>query len=380
MMGASRVGLLFGGRSVEHEVSVTSARGVARAMGDTNLTCVPVGVTPDGRWLSPDLSRTILEGRQSAVEPDRSTDDGRRVVIDPGGRGLLEIRDDGSTGLLAVDVMFPLVHGWGGEDGRLQGAMDLAALPCVGSGVAGSAVGMDKALAKVLLAGSDIPVVPWMLATRREYATDPRTVIRRAADRLGFPLFVKPANGGSSVGISKVGEKAGLAAALEAAFEHDRRVVVEQGIDAREIECAVLGNDEPEPSGLGEIRPSGEFYDYQAKYVDDRSELIVPADLADELAIRLRRTAVRAFRALDLAGFARVDFLVERGSGGFYLNEVNTLPGFTPISMFPKLWEQDGLPFPRLIERLVQLAIERSSEQANRRTRRTEDSRRPLSG
>jgi len=369
-MGATRVGLLFGGRSVEHEVSLTSARAVERAMRETAFECLPIGVTPEGRWLSPVASRAILDGDQRRVVPAPGQDDGLSLVIDPGGRGLVQLTPERSADPLPIDVVFPLVHGWGGEDGRLQGAMDLASLPCVGAGVLGSAVGMDKALTKTVLERHDVPVTPWLLISRREFSENANEVMRSVLDTLPMPQFVKPANGGSSVGISKVTRAEELSDALASAFEHDRRVVVEQGIDAREIECAVLGNEHVEASGLGEIVPSREFYDYQAKYVDDDSRLIIPAEIPATLAERLRMTAVEAYRALDLAGFARVDFLLERGDRRFFLSEVNTLPGFTPISMFPKLWNQEGLPFPRLIERLVALALERSSDESSRKSER----------
>jgi D-alanine-D-alanine ligase len=270
---------------------------------------------------------------------------------------------------LPVDVAFPLIHGWGGEDGRLQGALELAGIPYAGSDVLGSAVGMDKAVAKRVLAAHGIPQVPWLEFTRAAYVAEPAAALRRVESELELPVFVKPANGGSSVGITRVTAADGLAAAFDEALAHDRKVVVERGVDAREIECAVLGNDRPEASGLGEIVPSGDFYDYAAKYVDDRSELKIPAPLDSATADALRGTALAAYRALGLCGFARVDFLLERNSGGFWLNEVNSLPGFTPISVFPKLWEAAGLSYPKLVERLVELALERSADEQKRQTK-----------
>jgi D-alanine-D-alanine ligase len=364
-----QVGLLFGGRSVEHEVSVVSARGVDRAMAGTSLTCVPLGVTGDGRWLSPEASRRVLDGRAARVEPSADDDDGVRVLLDPGGAGLLLQAQRGATRPLAIDVLFPLVHGWGGEDGRLQGALELAGVPYVGAGPLASAAGMDKAVAKEIFAAHGIEVVPWILVTRAERAASPERTREHIADEIGFPAFVKPANGGSSVGVSKARESAELDPALDLALRHDRRVVVERGVDAREIECAVLGNDEPQASGLGEIAPSREFYDYEAKYVDAGSKLTIPAALPPADAERIRELAIRGYRALDLCGFSRVDFLVDRGTLTPYLNEVNTLPGFTPISMFPKLWEAAGLPFGRLVERLVDLGIERARETSDRASR-----------
>ncbi|MCP3978701.1 MAG: D-alanine--D-alanine ligase [bacterium] len=364
-----RVGLLFGGRSVEHEVSVVSARSVAAAMHSTQLECVPLAVTGDGRWLAPQPSAAILDADLERTDAT-DTDDGRRVWIDPGGGGLLLGGDGAAARPLELDVVFPLIHGWGGEDGRLQGALDLAEVPCVGAGVVGSSVGMDKAISKELFRNAGLDVVPSVSLTAPEYAAASREVGVRLVERLGLPLFVKPAAGGSSVGVARVASSDELGSALEQAFELDRKVVVEVAVDAREIECAVLGNDAPEASGLGEIRPSTEFYDYRAKYVDDSAQLDVPARVEPELAERIRSEALRAYRALDLCGFARVDFLLDRESGRSYLNEINTLPGFTPVSMFPKLWEAAGLAYPRLIERLVALALERSRSERARTTRR----------
>jgi D-alanine-D-alanine ligase len=369
MSGAARLALLFGGRSVEHEVSVVSARGVASALRETELELVALGVTGEGRWLSPERSLAILNGDDSRVEAG-AEDDGVRLVVDPGGAGLLRSAPGEPLAPLKIDVLFPLVHGWGGEDGKLQGALELAGLPYVGSDVLGSAVGMDKAVARRICAECGLAQVPWIELSGASYAAAPEQAHRRVAEDLGFPVFVKPANGGSSVGITKVADGSGLGAACREALAHDRKIVVERGIDAREIECAVLGNDEPQASGLGEILPSREFYDYEAKYLDGTSELKIPAELDRATATRIGNDAIRAFRALGLCGFARVDFLLDRGTGEHFLNEVNTLPGFTPISMFPKLWEAAGLPYPRLVERLVDLARERWQAERGRRTRR----------
>lgn len=369
MSARRKVGLLFGGRSVEHEVSLTSARGVARAMAESSLECVPIGVTGEERWLSPAASRRVLDSTAKRVEAAAAEGD-ERLLLDPGARRLLLADARGGTVRpLELDVIFPLVHGRGGEDGRLQGALELAGLPYVGAGVLGSAAAMDKLVTKTLLAAAGLPTAPGLAVLEVEHRRDPRATCRRVATEVGFPVFVKPANGGSSVGVSRVGDESRLAAALEAAFACDGRVVVERALAAREIECAVLGNLRPAASALGEIRPAGEFYDYAAKYLDDGSELLVPAPLDEAAAGELREMAVAAFRALDLRGLARVDFLVEREGGRAFVNEVNTLPGFTPISMFPKLWEATGLSFPRLVERLVELAVERAAEDEPRRTR-----------
>jgi D-alanine-D-alanine ligase len=364
-----RLGLLFGGRSVEHEVSVVSARGVAGALEQTDLVAVPIGVTGEGRWLSPELSRRILDGEAARVEPPSGDDDGVSLLVDPGGGGLLRSEPGAAAERVGLDVIFPLVHGWGGEDGRMQGALELAGVPYVGAGVLGSSTGMDKAIAKRLFEKRGLPVAPWIELGERACRDNPEDIERTVLDEIGLPLFVKPANGGSSVGISRVAEKGRLRAALDAALACDCKVVVERGLEAREIECAVLGNDEPRPSVLGEVVPSGEFYDYAAKYIDDSSKLLIPADLDSRMAARVQGMAIEAFRALDLCGFARVDFLLDRGSGEPFLNEVNTLPGFTPISMFPKLWEASGLAYPRLIERLVDLARDRWQKTRRLRTR-----------
>jgi D-alanine-D-alanine ligase len=365
--------LLFGGRSVEHEVSVASARSVAAALSDAGLDCVPLAVAGDGRWLSPELSRALLEGDGERAEPAAGVDDGVRVTIDPAAGRLRACREGAASRAIDVDVVFPLIHGWGGEDGRLQGALELGSIPYVGSGVAGSAVAMDKALTHRLLDVEGLPSVRWLELHDGDYRRDPARACHRIVTELGHPLFVKPANGGSSVGVSRVDREDALAAALEEAFACDPRAVVEQGIDAREIECAVLGNERAEASVLGEIVPSREFYDYEAKYVDGTSELCIPASLDAEVAAMIRAHALSAFRSLGLAGLARVDFLVSRSSGRVYLNEVNTLPGFTSISMFPKLWEASGLAYPQLVGRLIDLALERWSGERACRTRHAVD-------
>jgi len=355
-MKSRAIGLLFGGRSVEHEISVVSARGVAAAIETSpQLECVPIGVTADGSWLGPDTSRETLAGNGKRVV--RRGTDTSHVAVVPGG-GLRLQHGDGPDQPLGIDVVFPLIHGWGGEDGRLQGALELAGVPYVGAGVAGSAVAMDKVFARRLFAERGLPVCGWVALERHELDADPAGVVARIARELGFPVFVKPANCGSSLGVVKAAAEGDLELALRSAARFDRRLVVERGHDVREIECAVLGNQRPEASVLGEIVPSNDFYDFDAKYVDDASELRIPAPLPSETGERIRALALDAYQALDLAGFARVDFFVGRENGEVWVNEVNTLPGFTPISMFPKLWEASGLPYTRLIERLVELAID----------------------
>jgi D-alanine-D-alanine ligase len=369
-----RVALLFGGRSVEHEVSVVSARGVFSALDRDRFECLPVGVTGEGAWLPPELSERILRGEGKRVESPEADGGADRVVVDPGGGGLLQLGADGRHRRFPVDVAFPVVHGWGGEDGRFQGLLDLAGIPCVGSGVLGSALAMDKDSAKSICLRAGLPVGAWVLVTRDRYRRAPAEVLDRVARNARFPAFVKPANGGSSVGVSRVTTPEELPAALDAAFDCDRRVLVEDVIDALEIECAVLGNDRPEASLVGEIVPSREFYDYSAKYLDGASRLLIPAPLDPATVETVRRLAVEVFRVLDLAGFARVDFFLDRNDGRVYVNEANTLPGFTPISMYPKLWEASGVPYGELLARLVGFALERGADERGRRTRwRSED-------
>jgi D-alanine-D-alanine ligase len=358
-----RLGLLFGGRSVEHEVSVVSARGVAAALLETSFVTVPLAVTAEGRWLSPALSQQILAGDAARVEPAAEADDGVSVLLDPGGRGLLLHQPAKPAQPLDLDVIFPLIHGWGGEDGRLQGALELAAVPYVGAGVLGSAAGMDKATAKRLFESCGLPVTPWVQFSREDRGE------RRILAEIGLPLFIKPANGGSSVGITRVARESDLRAAIDEALACDSKGLAERALDAREIECAVLGNAQAQASVLGEVIPAREFYDYTAKYIDNSSELKIPAVLDGPQAARMRQLAIEAYQALDLCGFARVDFLMERATGLIFLNEVNTLPGFTPISMFPKLWAASGLAYPQLIARLVDLGRERWLEARRLRTR-----------
>jgi D-alanine-D-alanine ligase len=342
-----RVGVVFGGRSVEHEVSLVSARAIMEALDPARYDVVPILVTRQGRFATAG-SRPLFRDdpaagklfRLASMEKSRASRNGR-----------------------PLDVVFPIVHGAGGEDGALQGLLTLGGVPFVGAGVLGSAVGMDKAVMKALFREAGLPIVRHRVVTRAVFDADPRAAAHALEGAAGFPCFVKPANGGSSVGVSKVHESGGLEPALRLAFRYDRKVVVEQGIEAREIECSVLGNEEPEASIAGEIVPTREFYDYTAKYLDSGSRLLIPAPI-DKVQLRLvQEIAVRAFQVLDLAGMARVDFFLDRQSGALFLNEVNTLPGFTPISMYPKMWEASGLPFPRLVDRLIDLALERHAAQ-----------------
>lgn len=363
-----RVGLLFGGASVEHEVSVVSARGVAAALDPDRFETVPLGICGDGRWLPPAESAQVLGSAALRVGAGEGT--GSRLVVDPGFGGLLKMGPGAEAQRVPLDVVFSVVHGWGGEDGRIQGLLELAGIPCVGAGVLGSAVGMDKQVAKALFTERGLPVGPWRSLRHDEWLQDRPGEEARLLTALGLPVFVKPANGGSSVGISKVRTQAELPAAMDLAFALDGKVVVEKGLEAREVECAVLGNDRPEASIPGEIVPSGEFYDYASKYEDGTSKLLIPAPLTPAASDEIRALAIRAFRALELRGMARVDFFVEKTTGRVLLNEVNTLPGFTPISMYPKLWEATGLTYRELLTRLIELARERGVAERERARRR----------
>ncbi len=352
-----RVGVIFGGRSGEHEVSLVSATSVIRTLDPQQYEVVPIGITREGRWVSSsDALRLLKEQTGLEQEPERF------LVPEPGRRALVSV-DGQSDRSAQLDVVIPLVHGVHGEDGTLQGLLELANIPYVGAGVLASAVGMDKIVQKELFANAGLPIVRyrWFLsATCREHR---RRVVAAVERDFRYPVFVKPANTGSSVGISKAHTRKELLEALGLASAYDRKVIVEQGIrHIREIECSVLGNDDPEASVPGEIIPSNEFYDYDAKYVDGKSRSVIPAKLSRTVARRIRELAIRAFRVIDCSGMARVDFFVTRAASRVYLNEVNTIPGFTSISMYPKLWEATGISYAELLDRLIALAIQRHRE------------------
>jgi D-alanine-D-alanine ligase len=359
-----RLAILYGGRSGEHEVSVASATSVLQAIDRDKYDVLPVYLTPEGSWL-PAVEPAHLLERGAPPPPNTPV----LLSSDPQQRGLLPLTPTSQSDLpTSIDVVFPLLHGTYGEDGTVQGLLELANLPYVGSGVLGSAVGMDKGVMKALFKEAGLPMVPYMVTARWEWEKQPEVVQERILNTLRLPVFVKPANLGSSVGISKVKHPEDLPEALRLASEYDRRLLVEQGLDCRELECSVLGNDQPEVSVVGEIVPHREFYDYEAKYGEGQSDLLIPAPIPPALDERLRQIALTAFRAVDAAGLARVDFFVERSSGEPYLNEINTLPGFTTVSMYPKLWEASGVSYPELIDRLVQLGIERHQDRQRRRT------------
>lgn len=355
-----RVGVLFGGRSGEHEVSLMSARSVLDALRREKYEIVEIGITKEGVWLMGEgVWEALQAGRTNGLTPVT-------LLADPTRPGLFALRpQDGQVileKLADLDVVFPVLHGTFGEDGTLQGLLEMADVAYVGAGVVGSAVGMDKGIFKAVMQAHGLPVVPYAVFTRREVEQDLEGVVARCEALAPYPLFVKPANLGSSVGVTKAKDREGLVRGLREAARYDRRIVVEQGVDAREIEVSVLGNEEPVASIPGEIRPGAEFYSYEAKYLDDTSELLIPAPLTEEQAEQVRALAVAAYRAIDCAGMARVDFLLDRRTGTFYVNEVNTIPGFTRISMYPKLWAASGLAYPDLLDRLIELALERKAE------------------
>ena len=362
-----RIAILFGGRSAEHEISVISARSVIDALDPERYEVVPIGVTKLGHWqLMPGGPPALPPGSREAL-PEVTERSGPEVALDqePGSQTL--VAEDGSR--TPIDVVFPVMHGPHGEDGSIQGFLEMAGVPYVGAGVLASAVGMDKAVQKVLFRAAGIPVIEHEVVHEREWEEDPEAVEARAA-HLGYPLFAKPSTLGSSVGVTKVHETGELRGALEDAFRYGRKALLERSVEGgREIEVAVLGNDDPVASVAGEIVPRGhEFYSYEAKYLDQEgAELIIPAPIPAETLEEAQRLAVAGFLALDCAGLARVDFFL-RQTGGLLVNEINTIPGFTQISMYPKLWEASGLSYPELIDRLVELALERHERERKRGT------------
>ncbi len=357
------VGVIFGGRSGEHEVSLMSARSVLAALDPEKYTVVQIGITHEGAWLT---GGSVLEALQSG---DTSALTPAAIFPDPTRPGLYALEGDTVRFLTLLDVVFPVLHGTFGEDGTLQGVLEMAGIPYVGSGVVGSAVGMDKGVFKDVMVANHIPVLETAILLRSELDKDMPAAIQKAEQVADYPYFIKPANLGSSVGITKCSHRSDLMEGLMEAARYDRRVLVERGAaNAREIEVSVLGNDDPVASIPGEIIPSRDFYSYEAKYIDGSSILLIPAPIPPETAELARQLAVKAYRAVDCAGMARVDFLLEKDSGALWLGELNTIPGFTSISMYPKLWEASGLPYPQLCDRLIELALERMKE--NDRTER----------
>jgi len=396
-MAKLRVGILFGGRSGEHEVSLLSAASVVNAIDKTKYEVVPIGITKDGRWLTAEHAERLLKGKNNeehAGEGARATQTqlragdpeatpgaavlatGEAVVVPPEparrDAGLAPFQTDAnlrraSDRAINVDVIFPVLHGTFGEDGTIQGLLELADIAYVGAGVLGSSAGMDKDIMKSLFRAAGLPIVKHVTVLRSQFERELKRLQKLVESKLKYPVFVKPANLGSSVGISKAHDRKELAPAIAEAAKFDRKIVIEEGVGgkknkAREIECAVLGNDDPKASVAGEIVPCKEFYDYDAKYLAEGSELMIPAKITKAEIKTVQRLAIEAFQAVDCTGLARVDFLMDPTSRRIFVNEINTMPGFTAISMYPKLWGATGLPYPELIDRLIQLGIERHED------------------
>ena len=356
-----RVGILFGGRSGEHEISLLSARSILSAMSPDEYEVIQIGITHEGLWL---VGEDILDKFSSGVQLNELTP--ATIFADPSRQGLYVFQGSDQEEIVELltqlDVVFPVLHGTYGEDGTIQGLFELAEIAYVGAGVLGSSVGMDKGIFRDIMRANDIPQVDTIIVLRSDVENSLDEVIGHAEALAHYPLFTKPANLGSSVGITKCMNRSDLMEGLMDAARYDRRILVERGIHAREIEVSVLGNDDPIASVPGEVIPSADFYSYEAKYIDDRSELLIPAPIPFEISQQVRNLAVRAYRAVDCAGMARVDFLLDKDTGELFLNELNTIPGFTKISMYPKLWEASGLTFEDLVKRLIELAMERRSD------------------
>jgi D-alanine-D-alanine ligase len=370
-----RVGVIYGGRSGEHEVSLASAAAVCQNLDPERYEAVPIRIDKDGRWVLPAAPPRLTSAAEVIAARNAAATAAITAVSEPEAqlvpRPAGGPQETGAGQLVAgvgLDVVFPAIHGPYGEDGTVQGLLELANVPYVGCGVLASAMGMDKAAMKVAFAANGLPICDYEVVLKHEWRKNGHRVLNRIG-RLGFPVFVKPANLGSSVGISKARHALELRAAVALAAEFDRKIIVEAAVpNAREIECSVLGNDEPEASVAGEIVPSREFYDYQAKYIDDGSVALIPAPISEAQASDVRSLAIQAFKAIDGAGMARVDFLLARDSGVLYVNEVNTIPGFTTIGMFAKLWAASGVDFPHLVDRLIALALERHGDKQRLRT------------
>ncbi|HJQ25571.1 MAG TPA: D-alanine--D-alanine ligase [Blastocatellia bacterium] len=356
-----RVGVIFGGRSGEHEVSLRSAESIINAIDKRKYEVVPIGITQQGRWLVAGDAKALLPESVMRANDQRSV----AIIGDPTQRGLKRLDVEQSEPL---DVVFPVLHGTYGEDGTIQGLLEMAGVPYVGCGVLASTTGMDKVVMKQLFMQAGLTIADYEWFLRAAWEASPDRIIKQVARRLGYPVFVKPANLGSSVGISKAQDKAELRSAINDAARYDRKVIVERAVVGREIEVSVLGNDEPVASLPGEIIAGHEFYDYEDKYIDSGSRIEIPARLPKKIIERLQRDAVKAFQAIDGAGLARADFFVEDQTGRVIINEVNTMPGFTSISMYPKLWEASGIGYSELIDRLIQLAFERHRDKARNLT------------
>lgn len=360
-----RVGIIFGGRNSEHEVSLTSARSVMQALDRDKYEIVPLGITKDGRWIWNNDPLQALEQRADARLLAREPGPG--VVTGSGALIMTPRRLPGENSPVdQIDVILPVLHGLNGEDGTLQGMLEVGDVPYVGCGVLASAVGMDKGVMKAAFAAAGLPQVPYLLVRRSDWDQQPASVLAQVEQTLKYPVFTKPANAGSSVGVSKCRDRTELQAGLDLAASHDRRLIIEQGIKPREIEVAVLGNDEPEASICGEVVPANEWYDYEDKYLEGQTQYLIPAPLDQAQSDHIRQMAIDAFKAIDGAGLARVDFLLDKETGAVYLNELNTLPGFTAGSMYPKLWAATGVDYSELLDRLIALALERYQDRRER--------------
>jgi len=372
MVARIRLGIFFGGRSCEHEVSVTSARSVLSAIDRDKYDVSLIGIDKSGHWqLARDLEQLIVDGSvKSPSDRSGAKNASQSVSIGLHHQGNLVSRNRGSPSVPRLDVIFPILHGTFGEDGTLQGVLEMTGLPYVGCGVAASALAMDKALAKKVFESAGIPQAPYEVVTRHQWQHSDDRALSKIESELGYPAFVKPANMGSSVGISKANDRHRLVTAINHAFDFDRKIVIEKSMEnCREVECSVLGNDQPIASAVGEIIPGAEFYNYETKYLDDKSRLVIPAKLNKHTIAKIQAFSIKTFRAIDGAGLARVDFFVNKNSGEIILNEINTMPGFTPISMYPQLWAASGIPYSALIDRLIALAIEQhQSKQSLRRS------------
>jgi D-alanine-D-alanine ligase len=352
-----RLGVIFGGRSGEHEVSLMSAKSVMSALDRAKYEVIPIGITKSGRWLAGEHALKAFEqGHQDELGEVM-------LPAQPGARGLYRWQEDQALQRIAdLDVIFPVLHGTYGEDGTLQGLLEMADVPYVGTGVLASSVAMDKDLFKHVMRANGIPVLDWTIVLSTKLEAEFQTELDRVESLLPYPMFTKPANMGSSVGVSKCRGRSDLMEGIMDAARYDRRILVEAGIEAREIEISVLGNEDPEASIPGEVVPGDEFYSYKAKYIDDTSDLLIPAPLENGLAHEAQHLAIAAFKAIDGAGMGRADFLLDKHDGSLYMNEINTIPGFTKISMYPKLWEASGLSYPKLLDRLIELAFERQAQ------------------
>lgn len=357
-----KLGIILGGRSGEHEVSLMSSRSVLSVLNPEKYDVVQIGIDHDGNWWS---GKDVISAFEKHI-----TEGLFRVLLlpEPGAATLFKRVSAGGkeniTPIAELDVVFPVLHGTFGEDGTLQGFFEMADLAYAGAGVLGSSVGMDKGVFKDVMRANDIPVVDWLICTRKDIEADANAIINSAEKLAAYPLFIKPANLGSSVGISKAKNRSDLLKGMIEAARYDRRILIEKGVNAREIEVSVLGNENPSASVPGEIRPSDEFYSYNAKYIDGKSELFIPAPISEDLIKEVQDLAIRTYKAIDCAGMARVDFLLDRDTNKLYLNEVNTIPGFTSISMYPKLWEASGMTYEQLVDELIRLALERKAERS----------------